>query len=186
AHLPGELLGRPVSVPEVLPAEPYAGVHEHHPQPAQRRRQRPRHPSGPAADDGEIVRLTSRLSGTDDGAIVRRNPLGRRGRVAGQPVATSSPGRASMRQARSTGPPLTLIRQSKQTPMPQNSPRRRPPKRVVRQARTPAACRAAPMVWPGRTGTGRPSTVISKVIGPPRSGSGRDGTGGGPGRAGRR
>src|SRR5690606_40787541 len=98
----------------------------------------------------------SRLS-AGDGEIVRRNPLGRRGRVAGHAVVTSSPGLASMRQARSTGPPLTLIRQSKQTPMPQNRPRRRPPKRVVRQARTPAACRAAPMVWPGRTGTGRPS-----------------------------
>src|SRR5690606_23414058 len=104
-------------------------------------------PCGPAADDGEIVRLPSRLSGTDDrdivrwtsrqptaddgdiirrtsrlsagdGEIVRRNPLGRRGRVAGHAVVTSSPGLASMRQARSTGPPLTLIRQSKQTPMP--------------------------------------------------------------------
>jgi hypothetical protein len=46
--------------------------------------------------------------------------------------------------------------------MPQNSPRGRPPDLVVRQDRMPAACSAAPIVWPGRTGTGRPSKLISK------------------------
>jgi hypothetical protein len=55
----------------------------------------------------------------------------------------TSPGWASIRQARRLGSPLTVIKQSKQIPMPQNTPRGVPPSRVRRQDRWPAAISAA-------------------------------------------
>ena len=79
------------------------------------------------------------------------------------------PGRAGTRQARRFGAPSIVTRQSKHTPMPQNSPRGRPATRVVRQERMPAAHSAAATVCPGRTGTSRPSKVSIRVMADPTS-----------------
>ena len=105
-----------------------------------------------------------------------------RSSAASRPWSPRPPaGPARGRRVRA-GRPLTVTRQSKQTPIPQNSPRGRPPNRVVRQERMPAAVQRGADGLAGRdTGTGsavdadlRRRSVTRR---PPRPGSGRGGTG---------
>ena len=58
------------------------------------------------------------------------------------------PDTAGVRQARLCGAPLTLIRQSKHTPMPQKTPRSSPYVGVVRVFLRPAANKAAATLSP--------------------------------------
>ena len=81
---------------------------------------------------------------------------------------TAWSGRAGTWQAGWSGSPSMVTKQSKQAPIPQNSPRGAPAPRVTRQDRTPAAHSAAATVWPGTAVTGIPSNRISNEGAPGR------------------
>jgi hypothetical protein len=60
---------------------------------------------------------------------------------------------------------LTVTRQSKHTPIPQNRPRGSPVRRVLRQLDLPAEINAPAIVWPASTSIGSPSKVIENRSG---------------------
>ena len=72
-------------------------------------------------------------------------------------VPSWSPSASARRQARTAFSPFTSTRQSKHVPMPQKSPRCWPPRRVVRQPRSPLASSAPATVVPGGAVMSRPS-----------------------------
>ena len=70
-------------------------------------------------------------------------------------VVMTSPSRASARQARTPGTPLTVTRQSKHTPIPQVRPRGSARRRVCRQPQLAAGQERGGDADPGRDGPGR-------------------------------
>jgi hypothetical protein len=74
-------------------------------------------------------------------------------------VVTTSPSRALLRQARTSRTPLTVTRQSKQTPMPQKTPRGAPDG-ARRHDRSPAARSRPAIVCPSLPVRGSPSRLI--------------------------
>ena len=77
--------------------------------------------------------------------------------VTGQVI----PARTIVWHVRTPGCPFTVITHSKQTPMPQYSPRGSPRRGVVRNARRPAASNATATLSPSKARTSCPSTMIS-------------------------
>ena len=66
------------------------------------------------------------------------------------------PSSTAVRQVLTRGTPLTVITQSLQWPMPQNTPLGSPLFRVCRKTRMPSAVSAAATVSPSRAVTGSP------------------------------
>src|SRR5437868_3380746 len=131
-------------MPEVLAADARGRVQERHTQARFGGGQGTGHTGGARADDDQVVARGVIARGFITRELITHGGVARG--VVAHEVVTWSPGVASARQARCSGRPLMVMRQSKQTPMPQNSPRGRPPNLVVRQDLIPAACKAAPTV----------------------------------------
>ena len=121
-------------MPPVLAAGAGVGVEQQHPGTGLPGTDRRRHPGRSGADHHH---LRAGGAGGHDAPSWWPEPCWLR---------RSSPTVAGNRQARWLGSPSAVIRQSKQVPIPQNSPRGRPPTRLLRQDRTPCAQSAAPTV----------------------------------------